>query len=691
MNSNLKFNLSSNYKENQMFRTKKFALVFALLMVVSMVLAACQPAAQGTPEVIKETIVETVVVTQEIAGETVVQVVTATPEPVVVEPAAPRTLVICMGQEPETLYRYGGSMLAMSSVLEAVFDGPFDNRSFDYQTTILEKLPSLADGDAVIQSVEVNAGDSIVDNDGSPAALEAGVMYRPSGCNNGDCAVEYDGSSAVMMDQMVVTFKMLPGLMWSDGTPMTTADSVYAFELVADPDTPVSKYTIDRTSAYDALDDLTTQWTGLPGLMDSTYFVNFWAPAPQHVWGQYTAAELLEAEESSRAPLGWGPYVIDEWAVGDNIRMTKNTNYYRADEGLPKFETLVYRIVGENSNANVAKILSGECDVVDQTSHLDDQSELLLELQAAGQVNATFVTGTVWEHADYGISPVCTDNGGWDNCVAEGRPDFFGDVRVRRAVAMCMDRQAVVDTVMFGQSIVLDTYLPPQHPLFNANVASYGYDVAAGSAMLEEAGWNLGDDGIRVYAGDNAAIPAGTRLEFNYWTTNATQRQQATQLLAQTMSECGIQANLEYWDAGEYFADGPDGPIFGRRYDIGQFAWLTGVEPPCDLYLTEQIPGEDTEVYPAGWGGANNSGYSSAEFDTTCKAALQSLPGQASYDENHLKAQEIFASDLPVVPLYLRLKLAATRPDMCNFVMDPTANSEMWNVEEFDYGASCGG
>ena len=92
--------------------------------------------------------------------------------------------------------------------------------------------------------------------------------------------------------------------------------------------------------------------------------------------------------------------------AGDHITLSKNDLYWRADEGLPKFDTVIYRFVGENSNANIAAILAGECDIVDQTAHLDDQSELLLELQAAGQVNATFVTGTVWEHADFGINPV---------------------------------------------------------------------------------------------------------------------------------------------------------------------------------------------------------------------------------------------------------------------------------------------
>jgi len=261
---------------------------------------------------------------------------------------------------------------------------------------------------------------------------------------------------------------------------------------------------------------------------------------------------------------------------------------------------------------------------------------------------------------------------------------------------MCMDRQAVVDTVLFGQSVVLDTYLPPEHPLFNPNVKHYDYDVEAASKLLDEIGW-VDEDGDpatpRVYKGTDPKIPQGTPLEFAFETTSATQRMQATQILADSMAKCGIKANLKYYPASEWFADGPDGKLFGRRFDLGQFAWLTGVEPACDLYTTENIPGDPEAVdangkplYPFGWGGQNETGYSNPEYDKVCNAARQALPGMEAYETNHLKAQEIFGEELPVVPLYLRLKLAATRPDMCGFIMDPTANSEMWNIENFDYG-----
>jgi peptide/nickel transport system substrate-binding protein len=479
------------------------------------------------------------------------------------------------------------------------------------------------------------------------------------------------------MEQLVVTFKLKEGILWSDGEPLTAYDSVYDFELVKDPDTPASKYTVERTASYEATDDYTTVWTGLPGYRDSTYFLNFWGPLPEHAWGDFTALELLEAEESSRMPLGWGPYIITEWVAGDHLTVVKNPNYWRADEGLPKFDQVVYRFVGENSNANIAALLAGECDIVDQTSGLENQSELLLELQAAGQLNATFVTGTTWEHADFGINPV----------ESYDRPDFFEDVRTRQAILSCMDRQSVVDTVLFGQSIVLDTYIPPIHPLFNDAVATYPFDVEKGTALLEEVGW-VDDDGDpatpRVAQGVEG-IADGTKLEFNFWTTSATQRMQATQVLQASMAQCGIGVILEYWNAGEYFADGPEGPVFGRRFDLAQFAWLTGVEPSCNLYITSQIPGDPAEGM-CGWGCQNDPGFSNAEYDAVCQAAIQSLPGTPEYEQNHKEAQRIFGEQLPVAPLYLRLKLAATRPDLKNFVMDSTENSEMWNIEEFEIG-----
>jgi peptide/nickel transport system substrate-binding protein len=323
----------------------------------------------------------------------------------------------------------------------------------------------------------------------------------------------------------------------------------------------------------------------------------------------------------------------------------------------------------------VAALLSGECDIVDQTSNLDEQAEFLLELKAAGQINATFVTGTMWEHADFGIAP------------AEdyARPDFFGDLRTRQAIAHCMDRQAVVDSALYGQSVVPDTFVPPSHPLFNADAPRYEFDVARGAQLLDEVGW-IDDDADpstpRVALGIQG-VDDGTPLEFNYWTTNSMQRQLVSQVLQDSLAQCGVKINLEYWNDG-LFDDGPQGPIFGRRFDMAQFAFDSGVEPPCWYFLSSSVPGSPEEGY-CGWSCPGASGWSDPEYDQVCSAAMQALPGTPDYEQYHQEAQRIWAENLPLVPLYVRLKLAATRADMQGFVMDATQESEMWNIEEFDY------
>jgi peptide/nickel transport system substrate-binding protein len=499
------------------------------------------------------------------------------------------------------------------------------------------------------------------------------------------------------MDQISATFKLLPDLLWSDGEPLTTADSVYAFDIQVGHER-ARTHQIARTAAYEALDDLTLVWTGLPGYLDSTYYINFFGPAPEHVWSKNTKEELPEAEEASLKPIGWGPYVIDEWVQGESVTLRKNPNYYRADEGLPRFDTLIYRFVGNNASENIAALLSGECDILDQTTNLADQSELLLDLQAGGKLKATFTTGTVWEHIDFGIQHVDYDDG---YQLGVDRPDYFSDVRTRQAFAMCMDRQRIIDDVFLGQSLVIDSYLPPQHPLYNPEINHYDFDVLAGSALLEEIGWMDDDsdpDTPRVAQGVTN-VPDGTLLEVSYETRPSPIRQQVTSVIKDSLAQCGIKANVQL--RPDVIDDAPEGPIFGRHFDLGEFAWLTGARVPCRLYMSSFIAGPAGETWIAiedgvertfgaeGWGFWNTPGFTNEEYDRACNTGFYSLPGQPDYETAYHEVQRILTEQVPIVPLYLWPKLSATRPDLCGLIMDPSNESEFWNIEEFDYGEGC--
>ncbi|MFZ5819409.1 MAG: ABC transporter substrate-binding protein [Chloroflexota bacterium] len=605
--------------------------------------------------------------------------------PLTPTPAPPRSLTICLGAEPNTLYPLGGPNAAARSVLEAIYDGPMDVIGYDYDPVILEKMPSLAAGDAVLDSISVNPGDEVLDADGNLAVLEAGLRVRPAGCRSDDCIVAYDGASPLEMDQMTVNFSMLEDLVWSDGEPLTSADSVYAFTLAADNATPGSKYLIDRTQAYEATDETSLQWWGKPGFVDPTYYTNFWSPLPKHAWETFSAAELPQIDVASRAPIGWGPYVIQEWIPGSHLTLTKNIRYFRAAENLPIFDTLTFRIITD-PNVAVSDLVAGKCDLLDPTVNLDGQLSLLIQMQKDGQAQALTTTTNTVEWLGLGIAPASYDDG-YTTSPPLDRPDLFYDLRTRQAIAMCLDRQQVVDTVLFGLSVVPNAYISPNHPLYNSTVVAYPYNPAQGSQILEEIGWkDLDNDPATPRQAQGALnVPPLTSLTVTYVTSSATQRRQSSEILAQSLAQCGIGVNVTYLSYVDLYAEGSaGGPLFGRSFDLAQYAMSApGLQPPCAWYTSAQVP-----TAANNWVGANVSGYKSAEFDAACRRASEQLPDDPTWLEAWQATQAIIAADLPAIPLYLRLQVAAARPDFCGFSLDPTA-SPLRNLEAFDYGPAC--
>ncbi len=134
---------------------------------------------------------------------------TPTPEPTATATPIPeRLLTICLGQEPSSLYFYNGNGHAMWSVLESIYDGPIDTRGYKPFPVILDKLPSLADGDASAQPMPVQTGDMVVDADGNVIPLAKDVTVYPSGCSDGSCVVTWDGITPLTMDRMIATYRL---------------------------------------------------------------------------------------------------------------------------------------------------------------------------------------------------------------------------------------------------------------------------------------------------------------------------------------------------------------------------------------------------------------------------------------------------------------------------------------------------
>ena len=607
-----------------------------------------------------------------------------TPPPSPTTPPESRSLAICLGQEPNTLYPLGELNAAARSVLAAVNDGPIDMVGYDYQPVAITRMPSFENGDAEIVSTPVQAGGQVVDADGNLVVLANGTRVRPAGCRGDDCVITYDGSSPLEMDQMVVNFSLRPDLTWADGTPVTADDSVYAFTLASDPNAVVKSFLAERTQIYEAADPQTIQWWGKPGFIDPAYFTNIWPPAPKHLWGDFSAGDLPDIDIASRSPLGWGPYMIEEWIEGDHITMTKNPYYFRAADGYPKFDTLSFRFI-EDPNMALSEMVAGRCDILDPTIRLDNHAGLLQEMQSGEQAQAFFVSGMTIEWLGLGITPASYDDG-YEPVRQGDRQDVFGDAHSRQGIAYCLDREGVVKDALYGLTTVPATYIPVGHPLYDTNIDALPYNPETGISLLEQAGWRDvdGDPSTPITAVNVTNVTPGTPLQLNYYTTTATQRRQVVDILEKSLAQCGIGLNVEYFSQNDLYSPGPDGFLFGRNFDLIEYAMgVDGIEPPCGWFTTDEIPTSSNA-----WIGTNVTAYKNKDFDTACRSAQLSLPDEPSYLESYRQTQVLFSTELPAIPLYYRLRIAAARPDLCHFDLDATANP-LWNIEAFDMGEAC--
>jgi peptide/nickel transport system substrate-binding protein len=484
------------------------------------------------------------------------------------------------------------------------------------------------------------------------------------------------------MDQMVVRFKLRAGLAWSDGQALSADDSVYSYELARAMYPKVFADLMDRTVAYQAVDETTLEWRGVPGYRTSAVSSLFFTPLPRHAWGNLALNDLLASEMVNRQPLGWGAYQIDEWTAGDHITLSKNPHYFRSGEGLPAFDRLVFRFIPDRAQA-LSALQAGECDLLDETNHLELQLQQLNELQASGKAAVAITPGIAWEHLDFGVQAASAPENG-------GPAAFFAKKETRQAVAYCLDRQRLVSELFPGQAALAESYISSGHPLFNPQARLYSYDPAKGAELLASAGWADGDNNPATprTAQGVAGVPDGAAFDVTLYTADDDEKARAAQIIQEGLAGCGIKVTISAGPVETVFGPGPEGPVFGRNFALAQYGWTSSLEPPCMLYTTAEAPGPYPQ-FPRGWGGANASGYSNPEFDRACRQALTSLPGTPEYQTAHQQAQAIYNEDLPSLPLYLRLKATVTRPDLCVLPADPSSDSLLSSLEILRFGASC--
>lgn len=590
--------------------------------------------------------------------------------------ASPKQLTICVGQEPTSLFWYDATSAAQP-ILAAIYDGPFDYLNFNNRAVILEKEPAQKDGDVFVEPVQVLPGEWIYDATGERVVLTAGVLYRPAGCMQAECFTTYEGAEPVLLDQLTVRFRLKPGLTWSDGAPLTADDSLFSYQVAQSLQPPAWQGLLQATYTYRAVDDLTVEWRGAPGFSGGSYAEKFFLPLPRHAWGVLDAQSLVSAEISSRTPLGWGAYRIESWQPGVQMVLGKNPYYWLAPQGLPYFDRLVVRFWDQKRFA-LQSLLTGECDWVDPSLISPERVAELQSLQSAGQAQGVVQSAVAWEQITWGVQR------------RDGAVSLLAQSEVRRALAYCLDRQTIAQRVSGDLAQVAQGFLPPGHPQALAPEQGLPYDPQAGKLLLEQAGWldMDGDPQTPRRSQGVAGVPDETPLVLEYLVSPEAERQATAQQVQTDLAECGVGLNLVTLPLEDYLKPGPEGLVFGRQFQMAQFAWYAADETLCRLFLSREVPGPYPE-FPKGWGGGNASGWSDPAYDEACYLALNALPDSDEKAQALIDVQSIFLEHLPALPLYWHYQLGAARLDLCMPESAQQSPELLWNVEYFYRAEQC--
>ena len=425
---------------------------------------------------------------------------------------------------------------------------------------------------------------------------------------------------------LAVTFTLKPDLKWNDGTPVTTKDLVFTWKLGSDPKAGFSNNNAwSRAKSVDVVDDHTAVLHVSPVIVA----YNQWDQLlPAHIEGKAAegkeAGDYLKATLYNRAPLTPGlyngPYMIASDDGSAQIVLTPNP-YWAGQK--PYFKRIVLKTI-ENTAALNANLLSGDIDLApgDAPSLSIDQV-IELRKKAPDQFNYIFKPGLTYEHIDLKIEN-----------------PFLADLRVRQALLYAIDRDTMVKKLFEGMQPVADTWVNPLDGNHTDAVAKYSYQPARAKALLAEAGWKPGSDGI-------CRNDKGEKLSFEFATTAGNKlRELQQQVLQSQWKQACVETIIKNEPARTLF-----GETTKKRSYTGlvMYAWSSAVnESPRKTLFSDQTP-----TAANNYGGANYIAMADATMDADILKAESELD-PAKQKPIWAEMQKIYADQVRVLPLFFR-------------------------------------
>lgn len=458
-------------------------------------------------------------------------------------------------------------------------------------------------------------------------------------------------------DGIAVTYSLHPDAVWADGVPVSVDDVIFTWEVGKHPQSGVaSSEGYRRILAIDRIDDKTftlhvdrrtfdyndlSSLNLLPAHIEREKFSD---PAAYRTQTAFDTAPTTPG-------LYMGPYLMTKAETGSFMVFEKNPRWWGKK---PAFDKITVRVI-ENTATLEANLLSGSIDMIAGELGLNVDQALAFEQRHGDTFKVTFKAGLIYEHID-----LMLDN------------PILADQRVRQALMYALDRQVISERLFGGKQPVADNGVNPLDWVYADDVPRYPHDLDKANALLDAAGWTRQGTGVRTNA-------AGAPLRFTLMTTAGNRtRELVQQVLQSQWKAAGIEIRINNEPARVFFGE----TVTKRKFDaMAMFAWISAPEsvPRTTLHSTE-IPTPENN-----WSGQNYTGYKNLDLDEL----LENIELELDRDkrkEMWRTLQHIYATDLPVLPLYFRANAFIMPPWLTG--IEPTGHQypttlwvEDWSVK----------
>ncbi len=422
-------------------------------------------------------------------------------------------------------------------------------------------------------------------------------------------------NGGVSADGLNITLKLRPGVTWSDGVPVTADDVVFTYDMVMNDKNGVfSRYPFDTyVDSMTAVDPQTVQIKLSSAYADwmTNFFVKISRVIPKHILQPVFDKDgtLDNADWNRTASVVNGPYLLKEFVSDDHLTYVANDKYWR---GRPKIDTIFIRIFADRQS-QLAALQSGQSDigsyiVGSEIPALKGTNQFEIMSSPNGYIVTMFMN----------IDPKTAH-------------PAMTDANVRRAIALAIDRQLIIDKIYNGIYTIPATYWD-KTVYDNPALKPYAFDPAQAKSLLDAAGWKVGADGVRE--------KNGKKLELRYVYISGDETTDTMVVTFQQMlADVGIKIDITPNTEEVLWASYTDnGELSHGKYDLTQ--WSDGMwyfpSPSTSYFLCGERPSTD---YPSGY---NWFGVCDPALETLFTTADVEMNQQKRIDDYHQISQVMY-------------------------------------------------